>query len=425
MTAGAAVRWPASVAATSSTTPRCIGSDMWPTPRTRTFRAPRSGCSQRPDDGRQDDLVEVAVDGGDLGAAVRHRLGELLQDRGAGTQLADHRRRYDVREHRALVRRAERHQRLHPPVTALALQVVPGDQSAEAVPDDVHPLVPGLLAHPLDVGAQVGRAAGDVRRQRAVVPGTDLREPASAQAAAHHGEDRAVVDEAVHEDDGDARRERVCGEQSAGAGRLAAGPVAPVRAQFLGPRAQRIHEHVGADPGQFGESAGQRCGAAERAQTTTWRSLGSRWSCATLDLSPRRRSTHRRYLPVSLSAPAPGSASHTNGAPLCSVHAKLMPLCGSRHTSPDPSSADRRRFVTRLLREEPCPPATPEPGPPATAPPGRDDVRPRPPVPSGDSPATSGPPHAARREARAVARLRPSRFPGKAWSWARCRPSPA
>ena len=42
-------RRPASVTATSSRTPRCMGSDMCPTPRTSTLRAPRSGWSHRPE----------------------------------------------------------------------------------------------------------------------------------------------------------------------------------------------------------------------------------------------------------------------------------------------------------------------------------------------------------------------------------------
>ena len=85
---------------------------------------------------------------------------------------------------RALVRRPEGDQGGHAAVAALALHVVAGDQPAEAVADDVHPVVAGLLADALDVRAEVGRAAGDVGQQRAVVPGADVGEPAAAQAAA-------------------------------------------------------------------------------------------------------------------------------------------------------------------------------------------------------------------------------------------------
>ena len=58
-------------------------------------------------------------------------------------------------------------------VAALPLDVVAGDQAAQAVPDDVHPVVAGLLADALDVRAEVGGAPGDVGEQRAVVPGAD------------------------------------------------------------------------------------------------------------------------------------------------------------------------------------------------------------------------------------------------------------
>ena len=113
-----------------------------------------------------------------------------------------------------------------PPVAAQPLHVVAGDQAAEAVPDDVHPLVAGLLADALDVLTEVGGAAGHVGQQRAVVPGADVREAAPAQAAAHHGEDRAVVDQPVHEQHRDAGGQRVGGEQRTDGGRLLAGPVA-------------------------------------------------------------------------------------------------------------------------------------------------------------------------------------------------------
>jgi len=60
------------------------------------------------------------------------------------------------------VRRPERHQGLDVLVTALALHVVAGEQAAEAVPHDVHPLVPGLLADAIQVHPEVGRPARDV-----------------------------------------------------------------------------------------------------------------------------------------------------------------------------------------------------------------------------------------------------------------------
>ena len=136
---------------------------MCPTPRTSTLRAPQVGVVAAAGRGRHDDLVEVAVDGGDRRAAAGRRLGQLPEQRRARAELADQRRRAATcasSEPWCGVPRVTR--RLHPPVAALALHVVAGDQPAEAVPDDVHPVVAGLLADALDVRAEVGRAAGDV-----------------------------------------------------------------------------------------------------------------------------------------------------------------------------------------------------------------------------------------------------------------------
>ena len=267
-------RRPASVAATSSTTPRWRGSDMCPTPRKSTLRAPQVGVVAPARGGRQHHLVEVAVDGGDPGAASRRRLGELLQHRGARAQLADQRGGKDVRPHRALVRRPEGHEGLDPVVATLALDVVAGDQPAEAVADDVHAVVPGLLADALDVRAEVGGTARDVGQQRAVVPAAHVGEPPAPQAAVHHREDRPVVHEAVDQEDRGPRGQGIVGEQGPDGRRLDSRPVAGVGPECRAPRAERVHQHVGADPGQFGEPAGQRGRATETAQAPSWRFLG-------------------------------------------------------------------------------------------------------------------------------------------------------
>lgn len=53
------------------------------------------------------------------------------------------------------MRRPEGDQGVDPAVAALPLHVVSGDEPAEAVPDHVHAVVPGLRADPLDVRAEV------------------------------------------------------------------------------------------------------------------------------------------------------------------------------------------------------------------------------------------------------------------------------
>ena len=243
----------------------------------RVLDAPRAGGD--------DDLVEVAVDRRQRGATVGCRLVEGAQHRRARAQLTDQRRGQHVRPQRPLVRRPQGHESLHAAVAALLLHVVPGDQPTEAVPDHVDAVVARLLAEPLDVPTEVLGALGDVGQPWAVVPGADRREAPAAQAAPHHGEDRPVVDEAVHEQHGDARGERVGGEQRADGGRLVSGPVAAVGADLLGARAQRVEQCMGAQPGQLGEPAGQRLGAHEGAQASSWRPAGEggrvrRWTGA-------------------------------------------------------------------------------------------------------------------------------------------------
>jgi len=80
-------------------------------------------------------------------------------------------------------------------------------------------------------------------------------ETAAAQRAPEDGEHGAVVHQAVHQQDGDVRGQRVGGEQGARGGRLDARAHPRVGPQRLGPGAQRVHERVGADPGQLGEPA--------------------------------------------------------------------------------------------------------------------------------------------------------------------------
>ena len=162
---------------------------------------------------RQHHLVEVAVDGGDrvrqpgAGSASSWKTGEpgrSCRISGVGTTCAQS-------EPWCGVPRVTSD--CHPPVAALSLHVVPGDQAAEAVPHHVHAVVAGLLADALDVRAEIGGPRGDVGAQRAVVPGADLGEAAPPEVALHDGEDRAVVDEAVHQEDRGPRRKGVGGEQ--------------------------------------------------------------------------------------------------------------------------------------------------------------------------------------------------------------------
>ncbi len=102
----------------------------------------------------------------------------------------------------AAVRRAERDQGAHPAVPAQPLHVVPGDQPAEAVPDDVHPVVPGARADGLHLAAEQGGGGPDVAGQRRVVERGSPAVAVPGQGAAQDEEHGAVVDEAVQQDDG-------------------------------------------------------------------------------------------------------------------------------------------------------------------------------------------------------------------------------
>jgi hypothetical protein len=84
------------------------------------------------------------------------------------------------------------------------------------VADDVHPLVPGGLAGLLDELGQADGGAADVLREGAVVQGEHLPEAASAQGAAQQREHRAVVHQAVHQQDGRAGGHDVAEQQPAG-----------------------------------------------------------------------------------------------------------------------------------------------------------------------------------------------------------------
>jgi hypothetical protein len=90
---------------------------------------------------------------------------------------------------------------VHVPIAAEALHVVAGHEPAHRVADDVHPLVAGLLADLLDQRAQPGGHVGDVVGERRVVERVGAPEAATAQCPAQKGEDAAVVDDPVDQDD--------------------------------------------------------------------------------------------------------------------------------------------------------------------------------------------------------------------------------
>ena len=136
---------------------------------------------------------------------------------------------------------------------------------------------------------------------------------------------------------------------------------------------QRVHEHVGADPGQFGESAGQRRGAAEsRAGRLVARPRGRRLDVRLWTQTRAARSAHGR-VPSPFVSPAAARVS----APPVHGYVLRSPDGNARvwRTSHDVTSADGRSRPVRDRSQpkgEPCP-ATPVPGPAVTV-----EHRPRP-----------------------------------------------
>ena len=109
--------------------------------------------------------------------------------------------RSDPGERGALVRGAEGDNGVHPLVAPHPLDVVAGDQAAEAVADHVHLLVARLRA-----SAARSRRPGPGRSrgrhgQQAVVERGQVGEPAPAQRPLQQREDGVVVDDAVDQQD--------------------------------------------------------------------------------------------------------------------------------------------------------------------------------------------------------------------------------
>ncbi len=215
-----AVSSPASGASRASriaaATVGCTGSARCPMPVTRTFTASRSGWSTH--------AVSTVVASVQL-APEAHEPGPAAG--GGGAQLLDHGGTAAHLTHDGVnarpggdggapVRGSERHQGAHPSVTAESLYVVPGDQAAEAVSDDVDPAVPGARADFLHMEPEQLGGGPDVACQRRVVERFQMAMAVPGQRASQDDERGTVVDEAVQQDDG----WRVVGGERQGGGRV-------------------------------------------------------------------------------------------------------------------------------------------------------------------------------------------------------------
>jgi len=150
---------------------------------------------------RDDHLVEVGEVRHEPGATPRSRGGQFGVQVAARAQLVPEANRQAVGEQRTRVRRPQGDQGVHPLVTAQPLHVVPGDQAAQTVPDDVDPFIPGSGHQFLDRAGQVPRRRADVIGDRGVVDREHPAEATAAQPAAEHREDHPIVDHAVQQQD--------------------------------------------------------------------------------------------------------------------------------------------------------------------------------------------------------------------------------
>lgn len=97
------------------------------------------------------------------------------------------------------VRGTERDEGAHVGVAAEPLDVVPGDQAAEAVADQVDPLLPGALAQLPDTTGQLSGGVAEVAGERRVVVRLHPAQAVRREGAAQQDEYRAVVGEAVQQ----------------------------------------------------------------------------------------------------------------------------------------------------------------------------------------------------------------------------------
>ena len=228
--------------------------------------------------------------------------------RAARTQLPGEAVVPGVGEVAAAVGGAEGHEGVHVGVAAEAGHVVARDQPAHRVADDVDALVAGLLDDALDLGAQPGGGRPDVVGEDRVVDRLDLAEAAAHETAAQHGEDRAVVDHAVHEQDrGLGRLDVVDGEAALARGQVLEA-VAPAAVAWRGARAARAGRARGAGPSTSprGRLRPGRSGSAGRRRRRRRRHAGHAGRRAP---RPRRR-LRAASLPLVLPLPPADRTPH-------------------------------------------------------------------------------------------------------------------
>ena len=245
-----------------------------------------------------DQVVEVAVEGDEPGPAAGRRQCELGDEVGAWGELAHKGQQLtNPRKHGALMRRAERDEGVDPGVPALPLDVVAGDQTTQAVPDDMDLLVAGPVGEPLDRRGEVNRRRTDVPGEQAVVEGGQVAEPPPPKGSIQHSEDRVVVADSVHEKDGGGGEvDALVDQPTLLGGQTRQRVPAAAAAGRLGEQAERVHDHVGADPACLDDHPGCHPGqlAREAGDATDARDRHGARLVGNPDHAPRKRRSMAR-----------------------------------------------------------------------------------------------------------------------------------
>ncbi len=200
-----------------------------------------------------DEVVDVAVKRDEAGATAGCRLGQLVDHRRVGSELSDQRQEWrGPCQLGAVMGCTERQQSVYVPVACQALHVKASDQPTETMADHVDTLVAGCCGELLYGLAQPYGCTWDVVGKQSVVISGQRLEAAPSERTFHHGEDRVVVDDPVHQQDRRLGRVHVVMDESTlfrgeAADLSVAAPIGGASRRRQ--QSQRIHHQVCCGPG--------------------------------------------------------------------------------------------------------------------------------------------------------------------------------
>jgi methylmalonyl-CoA mutase C-terminal domain/subunit len=200
---------------------------------------------------RHHQMIDVAEERNESRTAPLGGLGELPNHRRSRGELPDQRQqRRGPGQLCALMRCTKRHESVYPTVASQALHEIACDQAAKTVADDVDAFVSSGRGQLFDGLTKPLGCARNVLGEQAVVVRGERLKPTTTQRAVHHGEDRVIVDDPVHQQDRCLGRLNAVMEESALLGTEASEIVVPAIHDGRGRReeAKRIHHQVGRGP---------------------------------------------------------------------------------------------------------------------------------------------------------------------------------